>query len=61
LHYFRRSRFADGVRDDAARLPVNERDDVGWRFFEPMKVNNSSISNVSALVTARAGVGKLVW
>lgn len=46
LHHFRRPLFADRVRDDAARLPVNESDDECWLFLVPTKVNNSSISKV---------------
>lgn len=46
LHHFWRAVLADRVRDNAARLSVNERDDKRWLFLVPTKVNNSSISRV---------------
>jgi hypothetical protein len=47
------------MRDDAARRPIHYGDDIGLRFFEPMKVNTSSSSTVSGAVTACSPMGKL--
>ncbi len=35
------------VRDDAPSRAIYRRDDIGLRFFEPTKVNNSSSSTIS--------------
>lgn len=61
LHHFRGARLADRPRDDAARRPLDDGDDVGSRFFEPTKVNNSSISSVSGAVTTCSAAGKPAW
>jgi len=52
LHHLRRAFLADRVRDDAARLPLDESDDIGGLFLVPTKVNNSSISSVPAVCGA---------
>jgi len=45
----RRAVLTNFVRDDCSRLSVNERDDKGWLFLVPIKVNSSSISKVLTL------------
>jgi hypothetical protein len=45
------------VCDDAARLPLDERDDICRLFLVPPKVNNSSISSVLAV----SGLGARTW
>lgn len=54
LHYLRRSLPADFVRDNAARLSVNNRDDKRGLVIARMKVNISSISNMPGLSLAGA-------
>jgi len=49
------------VRDNAARRPIYRCDDVGLRFFEPMKVNNSSSSTTSGAATAGSEAGNEAW
>ena len=59
LHDLRRARLADRPRHNAARRTVNQSHDISLRFFEPMKVNSSSISNVCGLWTGVLASGKL--
>jgi hypothetical protein len=47
------------MRDDAARGTIYRRDDVGLRFFEPMKVNTSSSSTTSGAIMLGSPTGKL--
>ena len=46
------------VRDDASSGSIYRRDDVGLRFFEPTKVNNSSSSTTSGALTDCSEIGK---
>ena len=63
LHNFRRPLLADRVRDDSARLPFDEGDDIRGLFLAPTKVNNSSTSSVPAVLNlplGAAAVGTLM-
>ena len=46
------------IRDDASSGSIYRCDDVGLRFFEPMKVNNSSSSTTSGALTDGSEIGK---
>lgn len=46
------------VRDDASSGSIYGRDNVGLRFFEPTKVNNSSSSTTSGAVTDGSEIGR---
>lgn len=59
LHYLRGALPDHLMRDDAARGAIYRRDDVGLRFFEPMKVNTSSSSTTAGAVTTGSHSGKL--
>ena len=58
LHQLRRALPTDRMRDDAARRPVYDSDDIGLRFFDWTKVNSSSISSVSGGDALALGAGK---
>ncbi len=49
------------VGDNAARRSIYGRDDVGLRFFEPTKVNNSSSSTTSGAASAGSEAGNEAW
>ena len=49
------------VRDDTSSGAIYGRDDVGLRFFEPTKVNSSSISSVCGEATDCSAAGSAAW
>lgn len=58
LHQLGRAFPTDCMRDDAARRPIYNSDNIGLRFFDWTKVNSSSISSVSGDVALALGAGK---
>lgn len=61
LHHFWCAMKAYVPRDDATCVTIYDGDDVGGRFFEPTKVNSSSISSTSGLATGGAATGRAAW
>jgi len=59
LHDLWRARLADCPRHNATSRTIYDSDDVSLRFFEPMKVNSSSISKVSGFSMGTPASGRL--
>ncbi len=57
LHQLRRALPTDSMRDDAARRSIHDSYDIDLPFFDPTKVNSSSISSVSGDETLALGAG----